>query len=128
MMTLELAVVDLLEQLERISHEHEELTDTDVREALHLALNYYFVWGQARERTRFPCNFGMFSQAGDLLVAEAIWKFLDTVEQSEEISKIPVGQARLDILQSSSAKSASGVLYDELIGHRVSPLVVKPLP
>ena len=52
MTNLENVVFALLEELERISHEHEEVTDTDVRESMHLALTWYFVWAQAR--TRFP--------------------------------------------------------------------------
>lgn len=71
---LERAVAALLDSLDRISVDHEELTDTDVRESMHLALNWYFVWGN--DRSRFPRTFGMFSAEGDLLVANAIRQFL----------------------------------------------------
>ena len=37
-------VATLYAELEEIEQDHDELTDTDVREALHVALNYYFVW------------------------------------------------------------------------------------
>lgn len=126
MTDLENAVVALLDELERISHEHEEVTDTDVRESMHLALTWYFVWAQ--ERTRFPRSFGMFTAEGDRLVADAILRFLDAAERSGDLSNTPVGQARLDVLQADSATTADGMLYDEFIGHRDAPLPAEPLP
>ncbi len=126
MTDLESALVALLEQLERISHEHEEVTDTDVRESMHLTLTWYFVWAQ--ERTRFPRSFGMFSPEGDQLVAEALLVFLEAAEKSGELSTIPVGQARLEVLQADSAATADGMRYDEFIGHRDNPLPAEPLP
>lgn len=126
MTNLERAVVALLEEPERISHEHEELTDTDVRESMHLALNWYFVWGQ--DRSRFPRSFGMFSAEGDMLVAGAVRQFLDAADESGELASIPVGQARLDVLQADTAVTADGTLYDEFIGHRDTPLPAEPLP
>lgn len=126
MTNIESAVVALLEQLERISNEHDEVTDTDVRESMHLTLSWYFVWAQ--ERARFPRSFGMFSAEGDRLIADAILDFLDTAEESGELASIPVGQARLDVLQTDSAATADGRLYDEFIGHRDTPLPAEPLP
>ena len=126
MTNLKNAVVALLEELERISHEYEEVTDTDVRESMHLALTWYFVWAQ--ERTRFPRSFGMFSAEGDRLVAEAILRFLKAAEKSGEMSSMPVGQARLEVLQADSAATANGMRYDEFIGHRDRPLPAEPLP
>lgn len=126
MTNLENAVVALLEELERISHAHEEVTDTDVRESMHLALTWYFVWAQ--ERRRFPRSFGMFTPEGDRLVAEAILGFLEAAEESGELSSTPVGQARLYVLQAESATTADGMFYDEFIGHRDTPLPAEPLP
>ena len=126
MTSLDSAVVALFETLERISSTHEEVTDTDVRESLHLTLTWYFVWGQ--ERSRFPGRFGMFSAEGDRLVAGAILEFLDAAERSGELSRLPVGQARLDVLQRDGATTPDGMLYDDFIGHRDTPLPPEPLP
>jgi hypothetical protein len=125
-LNLEREVVAFLEELERIGREHEELTDTDVVESIHLALNWYFVWGQ--ERARFPRGFSMFSAEGDARVARAVRRFLEAAEKSGELSSIPVGQARLDVLQADSAVTADGMSYDEFIGHRDTPLPAEPLP
>jgi hypothetical protein len=125
-MKIERAVIALLEELKCISLEHEEVTDTDVRESMHLALSWYFVWGH--DRSQFPRSFGMFSKEGDQLVMSAIRQFLDAAEMSGELSRISVGQARLDILQADSAITSDGMLYDEFIGHRDTPLPSEPLP
>ena len=37
---------EYLNSLELIYQEHEELTDTDVRERLYVVINWYFIWGQ----------------------------------------------------------------------------------
>lgn len=126
MTNLERAVVTLFEQLERISSTHEEVTDTEVREAMHLTLSWYFVWGH--ERSRFPRSFGMFSAEGDQLVADALLAFLDAAERSAELSGIPLGQARLDVLQAGATAVPDGMLYDEFIGHRDTPLPAEALP
>jgi hypothetical protein len=123
--TLRNVVVALFERLEEIAAEHDEVTDTDVREAMHLALNWYFIW--AKERTRFPRSFGMFSAEGDRLVADALVGFLDAAGVAADTSGLPVGQARLDVLQSRTG-TASGMRYDEFIGHRDIPLPAQPLP
>ena len=120
------ALCRLFNELERISGEHEEVTDTDVREALHLTINYYFVWG--KPRFRVPCNFGMFSAEGDRLVGKAVQEFLDAVGELDELAAIPVGQARLDLLQRADLSTAGGMQYDEFIGHRASPIEPEPLP
>lgn len=120
------ALAVLFGELERIASEHEEMTDTDVREALHLTLNYYFVWG--KPRSRFPRSFGMFSAEGDRRIGKAIRKFLDMVDELDEVAAIPVGQARLDFLQQPDVRTASGMQYDEFIGYRETPLDPDPLP
>lgn len=119
-------VVALLEELERVEADHEELTDTDVREAIHLVLNEYFVWG--RDSYPFPRSFRMFSEVGDELVRVALRHFLKAALESDELPHLPVGQARLDVLQAATAETHAGRRYDEFLGHRDTPLVRKPLP
>ena len=115
MASVDTAVVALLDTLERIADEHDELMDTDVREAVHATLTWYFVWGQPR--TRFPCRFGMFSADGDRRVASALNRFLDAAERARDIARLSLGQARLDRLQSDAATTSSGASYDEFYGH-----------
>jgi hypothetical protein len=100
------AVVRLLDELRRISLEHEELTDTDVRDAIHLTLNAHFVWGLGR--APFPRNFRMFSREGNGLVAAAVSRFLDDVDASGELSRVPIGVERLAVLQGGDARTSDG--------------------
>ncbi len=119
-------IIDLFNELEQISIEHEELTDTDVRECLHLTLNYYFVWG--RDRTLFPRTFRMFTRAADLQVAAVVRRFLDAVASSHHMAGAPMGQARLDLLQADTERTTGGLPYDVFIGHVGVVLPPEPLP
>jgi hypothetical protein len=102
-------------ELEELSHTYDELIDTDVREALHLTLNYFFVWG--KEHDRLPISYCMFSRNGNQAVAQAVKRFLAMVGNYADLDDIPLGQARLDLLQNSSIRTLGEHLYDEFIGH-----------
>ncbi len=124
--TIKQAIETFLGALELIEDKHKELTDTDVREALHRSVNEFVVWGRINNRT--PSTFGMFSAKGDLLVADAIRGFLNVIAENNLLKDVPVGQARLDALQGAGAKSPAGVEYDEYLGHRDTPLTEPGLP
>ena len=118
------ALLRLLAELEDISYEHDEITDTDVREAIHLSLNHYFVWGN--DLARFPSNFGMDAADGDRRIGEALLKFI--VEAVRTGGEAPLGSQRLALIQDASVRTATGRLYDEFMGHRDSPLPRDSLP
>ncbi len=120
------SIVSLLDALEAISEEFEELHDSEVAEAIHLTLNRFFVW--AVEPNPFPVRFGMFSRKADRLVANAIRKFLEAVNATQELAGLPLGQPRHDLLQSDLAESSNGVPFDEFYGHNDTPLNAEPLP
>lgn len=106
-------------RLADISGEHEELTDTDVREHLHEALNHYFVWGNPIEP--LPCHYGMFSVQGNREVSEAVRCFLEAACPLADEAELSPGRERLDVLQDSDFE------YDMFIGHVDSPLPDEPL-
>lgn len=110
--------------LERLSYKHEELMDTDVRENLHMALNYLFVW--EKRALDFPITYGMFSLEGDRAISSSVNKFLSL--SLPKVSDIPVGKERLALLQNFSIKTPNGNQYDEFIGHSDEPLPPDPLP
>ena len=124
--SIKLAVERFLCDLERIESEHEELTDTDVREAIHCSVNEFIVWGRTYQQ--FPTTFGMFSSYGDQLVADAFRIFLTAIRNDALLEDIPVGEARLNALQGAGAKSRAGAEYDEYLGHRDTPLAESTLP
>ena len=110
--------------LERLSDKYEELMDTDVRETLHMTLNYFFVWGE--RSLDFPITYGMFSLEGDRAISNAVNKFLSL--SLPKVSDIPVGKERLALLQDFNIKTPNGNQYDEFIGHSDEPLPPDPLP
>lgn len=125
-MKIRTAVASLLAELERISLDHEEVTDSEVRESMHLVLNRCFVW--AREQSPFPRRFAMSSRQGDSLVASALRRFLETTALPEMASSVPLGQPRLDLLQDPDVATENGSRYDDFLGHRDTPLPPDPLP
>src|SRR3954469_20552364 len=120
------AVSWLLNQLEVISHQHRELTDTDVREALHRTINYYFVWGHAPSQV--PVRYGMFTREGDQQVSDVVRQFVREASRCADDAGLMLGHPRLDALQDSTIRTEGGMLYDELVGHRDTPLGPEPLP
>lgn len=109
--------------LEQLSKEFEEVTDTDVRESLHLVLNYCFVWG--KELDQLPVSYGMFTLEGDQSVAQVVSTFLSS---ASSLSDIPVGIERLNLLQNREIRTPEGCQYDDFIGHVDEPLFPDELP
>ena len=106
-------------ELEQLAQKHDELYDTDVREALADTLNYYFVWGKTADS--FPRSYQMFSAKGDAAVGEAVSTFLESAIPLAESLGLDVGQARLDALQDESIVTPEGESYDSFIGHADEP-------
>ena len=119
-MALSKTIAAFYQQLEDLTQEHEELSDTDVREALHETINYYFVWGKPRTRT--PLNYGLFSKEGDAAVASAVARFVANACAAADAERVPLGQARLDRLQDDSIETRDGSTYDCFIGQSDEPL------
>jgi hypothetical protein len=116
-------VLGLWKSLAALSEEHEEVTDTDVREALHETLSFHFVWGRSIER--LPLHYRMFTPVGDEAVSEVVSQFLRAAQPAAARLGIPVGEARLDCLQSDASESG-GPNYYEFIGHVDEPLPPEP--
>lgn len=124
MNTLESNIKTFFSELVRLSIRFPELTDTEVRESLHLVLNHFFVWGEPIQN--LPVSYGMFSAEGDQSVAKAVNELLISVHTTPDLSKIPKGKPRLDLLQ-VERPVVDDRYYDEFIGHADQPLPLKPL-
>lgn len=116
----------LYTELERLSETYEELMDTDVRESLHLTLNFFFVWGN--DLNRLPISYGMFTLEGDKAVAGAVAQFLISICSTPELKEVSVGKERLALLQNPEITTSNGCQYDEFIGHMDEPLPPEDLP
>jgi len=116
----------LWNKLEILFSEYSELMDTDVREAIHLTLNYFFVWEKYRDK--FPVSYCMFSGKGDRDVGEIIEEFIVSAKNEPDFPNILMGQERLNLLQNSNIKTANGLSYDDFIGHTDIPLPPDSIP
>ncbi|QDU90908.1 hypothetical protein Pla175_43210 [Pirellulimonas nuda] len=124
--TVDELIVAMLSGLESVEVEHAELTDTEVRESIHLVLNYFFV--QGRNDRPPPTTYLMFSRKGDAAVSAVIQAFLSDVKSIPGIEQCPTGQVRLDMLQNPTLASSQNRIYDEFIGHTDRPIVQQVLP
>lgn len=120
MNALHAVVARLYSRLEAIADQHEELTDTETREALHKTLNYYFIW--AAPCDKFPLRYAMYTRAGDDAVAEVVAEFLHNATVLARQHRIAVGSDRLELLQDASIRTPHGECYDLFIGHADAPL------
>lgn len=120
MSELKKAITDFYNQLEELADMHEELTDTDVREALALTLNYFFVWGKPLDR--LPVRYYMFSKEGDRALGDAVFDFLHKAAAIAAREGVPNGQSRHEALQDFSVVTRQGNTFDLFIGSSDGPL------
>jgi hypothetical protein len=117
--------VAFLNELSALAREHDELTDTDVRERLFEVLNWYFVWD--KPVSGFPRRFAMMSTAGDRVLASAVKKFV--VDARKLADEVEPGAARHALLQDDSAKTRRRERFDVFLGSSDRPLKArKPSP
>lgn len=125
MTTIRDAVSSLYTELEKLSEQHDELFDTDVREALHETLSYVFVWGEPLPK--MPVSYGMFSAEGDAAVAAVMERFIAAALPAASAEGLAVGQQRLDALQDESIETPAGEHFDLFIGDADQPFPAEPL-
>jgi hypothetical protein len=104
----------LLSALESISTDHEEVTDTDVREELATAIYCGFI---APEKSyQLPQSFEMFSDEGDQALRKALAAFFKAACPIAD--KLGWTEAqRQSAFQDPNVTSAGGLTYDEFFGH-----------
>ncbi|MDY6976667.1 MAG: hypothetical protein SVW51_10650 [Pseudomonadota bacterium] len=120
------AILSFYKRLESLLESHNELTDTDVRESIHLVLTYYFVWNNGL--SKFPKSFCMLNQEGDEAVGQIIYDFLNTVYSTSELRDICVGSERLNYLQNEELVTPRGRRYYDFIGISKKPIQIDSLP
>ena len=115
----------LFDRLETIGDVHEELYDTDVREQLAEILYFAFVW--AHQLPVAPLSYGMFSEEGDKMVADAVVEFLSESLPAAAAEGVDVGQPRHAAIQDASILTKRQQHYDNFIGHCDEPFDPKAL-
>ena len=106
----------LLNDLERIGEEHGELYDTDVREQLAEAVFFGFVL--EKRGYELPREYGMFSEAGNAAVCDAVRRFVEAAqaEAARAGTKMNIPAKRLRALEDPTVETAGGEGYDTFLG------------
>lgn len=118
-MTFDERYTEFLNALEDAALEHDELTDTEVRERMHEVINWYFVWGNPLD-AEFPKRYAMFSAEGDKKVAQAVRAF---VEDACRIgADLQPGAERHAALENFSIETKAGNSYDWFLGSSDKPV------
>src|SRR5262249_51177607 len=110
-------LLELLRRLERLGQNHEELYDSEVREQMGNAIMEGYV--RRRPGYRMPDQFGMFSEAADAEVREALAAYTEKANAvAQEIGLAPF-HSRLAAFQNSDVRTKPpvGIYYDDLFGH-----------
>ncbi len=104
----------LLERLDAIAEQHEEVGDTDVREAMSAAVFDGFL--RPVPSFELPDRYAMFSEEGDRLVKQALAEFLPAANQHAAEVGLTSFHERLATFQDVELQSAAGSFYDDYFG------------
>jgi len=126
MKTVREAVLQLYQALEDLAADHEELSDTDVREQLAETLAWYFVWNKPTDV--LPRSYGMFTEEGDEAVRRAVERFLKAALPLATAERLAPGRKRHDVLQDKQLLTRGKQRYDAFIGHAAAPAAARELP
>lgn len=109
------ALRQLLDDLDEIAESHEEVGDTDVREAMSEAVHHVLL--VPNPRYILPDRFRMFSDDGDRLVRRALARFFAHPEVTTLASGEAAPKERLAAFQDESLQSLKGSYYDDYFGY-----------
>ncbi|MCI4569030.1 hypothetical protein [Lysobacter sp. CFH 32150] len=119
MLTMKNALKKLIDDLDAVAVEHEEVSDTDVREQMYDAVHKSFI--APRPGFSLPESFGMFSDEGDRKVLIAIREFLAAPGLAAAAAALKTPEARLDAFQDIDVQSDAGNAYDWYFGYSDAP-------
>lgn len=104
----------LLDRLDAIAEQHEEVGDTDVREAMSDAVFDGFL--RPVPSFTLPERFAMFSEEGDRLISRALAEFLPAANGHAAAAGLVSFHDRLSAFQDGDLKSSAGSYYDDYFG------------
>ena len=113
------------QDLSDISERFDDVTDTEVREALFRIINYHYIWDLPLPAE--PKRFLMLHADGDRVVAEAVGTFFRHLFESDAML-LPPGLERHKFIHDHEVQADDGSRYERFIGagDLVPPKV--PLP
>ena len=104
----------LLNRLERIGETHEEVFDTDVREAMAEAVFRGFI--KPERGFALPDDFAMFQPEGNRAVREALVEYITAANARAAGLGLTAFADRLAAFQDGSVESKAGSYYDDFFG------------
>jgi len=111
---MEAVLLELLHRLEAIEAEHEEIGDTDVREAMGAALfNGFF---KPKPHYQLPASFGMVTKQGNKLVRAALDEFLPAAQQAAQQDGLDTFHKRLEAFQNLNVRTEETNDYNDYFG------------
>jgi hypothetical protein len=111
---MEDVLLELLHRLEIIGDAHEELFDSDVREAMDGTVFYGFI--KPRPGYILPDNFAMFSDEGNSLVKHALAWFLPAARAAGVRSGLDTFHKRLAAFQNLEVRTPQKNCYNQFFG------------
>jgi hypothetical protein len=108
------ALRQLLDDLDEAAEAHEEVGDTDVREAMSRAVLHLLLVPKADYV--LPDQFRMYTDEGDRLVKHALARFFAHPEARALATSNATPTERLAAFQDESLQSAKGSYYDDYFG------------
>jgi AcrR family transcriptional regulator len=104
----------LLDRLDAIAEQHEEVGDTDVREAMSVTVFDGFL--RPVPGFELTDRYAMFSDEGDQLVHQALAEFLPAVNQHAAEAGLTSFHQRLSAFQDGELQSTAGSYFDDYFG------------
>lgn len=107
-------LLQLLVRLEAIGQEHEEISDTESREAMRRAVFKGFI--KPDSAFSMPTDFGLSTDTANQLVGEALGDYIRSANALATEHGLHF-HARLKALQNSNVVTPTGTTYDEFFGY-----------
>ena len=114
---METHLLELLRRLERLGEFHHEQYGSEVREQMGDAIMEGYV--RRRPGYRLPARFGMFSEAADTQVREALAAYIESANALAQEIGLASFHSRLAAFQNPAVRTNPDVAvdYEELFGH-----------
>ena len=107
-------LLELLERLEAVGEVHEELFDSDVRDAMDDAVFYGFI--KPKAGYGLPEKFAMFTREGDQAVREVLAWFIPAAREAGERAGLDTFHKRLCAFQNHEIRTARKNDFNDFFG------------
>lgn len=108
------SLAGLLEALEKISEQHPELFDTDVRERAWDVVYHRVIL--AEKSFQIPKKLGLFSEAANQKLVDVLQHHLNNLSTAFEVCGLKTKEDRIHSFQNPYVKTAKGLTHEDFFG------------